>query len=227
VTEPLVRVERLVKRYDGRAVVDGLDLTVAGGEIVALLGRNGAGKTTTVEIVEGYRSPDGGVVRVFGLDPRRAGTRIKPRLGLMLQSGELYSQITVVEAIELFAAFYPHPLHSRGLLEQVGLDAVATRRYRTLSGGERQRLNLAIALVGRPELAILDEPTAALDAAARLRTWTLLREMREQGAGILFTTHLLEEAEQLSDRIAIIDGGRLVAIGTAADLRRFGAHRPN
>ncbi len=225
-TEPLVLVERLVKRYDGRAVVDGLDLAVGPGEIVALLGRNGAGKTTTVEIIEGYRSPDGGVVRVFGLDPRRHGSRIKPRLGLMLQAGELYSQVEVLEAIELFAAFYPHPLDSRRLLEQVGLEAVATRRYRGLSGGERQRLNLAIALVGRPELAILDEPTAALDAAARLRTWELLRELRERGAAILFTTHLLEEAEQLSDRVAIIDAGKVVASGSAAELRRFGAQGP-
>jgi ABC-2 type transport system ATP-binding protein len=226
VTEPLVLVEQLVKRYDGRAAVDGLDLSVGSGEIVALVGRNGAGKTTTVEIIEGYRSPDGGVVRVFGLDPRRDGSRIKPRLGLMLQSGELYSQVEVREAIELFAAFYPHPLDPRHLLEQVGLETVATTRYRSLSGGERQRLNLAIALVGRPELAILDEPTAALDAAARLRSWTLLRELREQGTGILLTTHLLEEAEQLCDRIAIIDAGKLVAIGTPAELRRLAAERP-
>ena len=226
-SEPLVRVEQLVKRYDGRAVIDGLDLAVHPGEIVALLGRNGAGKTTTVEIIEGYRRADDGVVRVFGLDPRRDGARVKPRLGLMLQSGELYSQVEALEAIELFAAFYPHPLEPRLLLRQVGLEAVARRRYRRLSGGERQRLNLAIALVGRPELAILDEPTAALDAAARHATWKLLRELREQGAAILLTTHLLEEAEHLSDRIAIIDAGKLVGIGSAAELRQLGRQGPD
>ncbi len=226
-SDPLVQVEQLIKRYDGRAVVDGLDLTVHAGEIVALLGPNGAGKTTTVEIIEGYRSPDGGAVRVFGLDPRRDGALVKPRLGLMLQSGELYSQVKVLEAIELFAAFYPRPLDPRRLLEQLGLEALATRRYRRLSGGERQRLNLAIALVGRPELAILDEPTAALDAAARQRTWQLLRELREQGAAVLLTTHLLEEAEELCDRMLIVDAGRLVADGSPAELRRLGGPGPD
>ncbi len=226
-SDPLVQVEQLIKRYDGRAVVDGLDLTVHAGEIVALLGPNGAGKTTTVEIIEGYRSPDGGAVRVFGLDPRRDGALVKPRLGLMLQSGELYSQVKVLEAIELFAAFYPRPLDPRRLLEQLGLEALATKRYRRLSGGERQRLNLAIALVGRPELAILDEPTAALDAAARQRTWQLLRELREQGAAVLLTTHLLEEAEELCDRMLIIDAGRLVADGSPAALRRLGGPGPD
>ncbi|MDQ3871232.1 MAG: ABC transporter ATP-binding protein [Chloroflexota bacterium] len=226
-SDPLVQVAQLVKRYDGRAVVDGLDLTVHAGEIVALLGPNGAGKTTTVEIIEGYRSPDGGAVRVFGVDPRRDGALVKPRLGLMLQSGELYSQVKVLEAIELFAAFYPRPLDPRRLLEQLGLEPLATKRYRRLSGGERQRLNLGIALVGRPELAILDEPTAALDAAARQRTWQLLRELREQGTAVLLTTHLLEEAEELCDRILIIDAGRLVADGTPAELRRLGGPGPD
>jgi ABC-2 type transport system ATP-binding protein len=219
VSDPVVRVDRLVKRYDGYPVVDRVSLTVRPGEILALLGPNGAGKTTTVEIIEGYRAPDEGTVRVFGLDPRTHGSRIKPRLGLMLQNGELYSQIRVREAVKLFAAFYPLPLEPHALLHQVGLENVAGRRYRTLSGGERQRLNLALALVGRPELVILDEPTSAMDAAARHGTWELLRELRERGATILLTTHLLEEAEQLADRIAILNHGRLVASGTSRQIR--------
>jgi ABC-2 type transport system ATP-binding protein len=218
-SDPVVRVDRLVKRYEGYPVVDRLSLSVRSGEILALLGPNGAGKTTTVEIIEGYRAPDEGTVRVFGLDPRTHGSRIKPRLGLMLQNGELYSQIRVREAVALFAAFYPLPLEPRALLQQVGLENVAGRRYRTLSGGERQRLNLALALVGRPELAILDEPTSAMDPAARQATWQLLRELRERGCTILLTTHLLEEAEQLADRIAILNHGRLVASGTSRQIR--------
>lgn len=215
-----IELERLTKRYDGRVVVDELDLTIAQGELFALLGPNGAGKTTTVEIVEGYRKPDGGSVRVFGHDPRRDARRVRPSLGLMLQSGGLYSQLRPIEALELFAAFYPDPLEPVHLLAQVGLERVARTRYRDLSGGERQRLSLALAIVGRPRLAILDEPTGAMDAQARRETWGVLRELRESGTTILLTTHLLDEAETLADRVAIIDHGRLVALGTPADLRR-------
>jgi ABC-2 type transport system ATP-binding protein len=225
-SDPVVRVERLVKRYDGYPVLDRVELTVRPGEIVALLGPNGAGKTTTVEIIEGYRTPDEGSVRVFGLDPRRHSRRVKPRMGLMLQNGELYSQIRVREAVALFAAFYPLPLEPHALLQQVGLEGVASRRYRTLSGGERQRLNLALALVGRPELMILDEPTSAMDAAARHNTWDLLRELRQRGSAILMTTHLLEEAEQVADRIAILNHGRLVASGTSRQIRESAPEGP-
>ena len=213
-------LERLTKRYGGETVVDELDLTVASGELFALLGPNGAGKTTTVEIIEGYRRPDGGTVRVFGHDPRRDGGRIRPQLGLMLQSGGLYSQLRPIEAVELFAAFYPDPLDPAQLLAQVGLARAARTRYRDLSGGERQRLSLALAIVGRPRLAILDEPTGAMDAQARRETWRVLRELRERGTTILLTTHLLDEAEALADRVAILDRGRLVALGTPAELRR-------
>jgi ABC-2 type transport system ATP-binding protein len=216
---PAVEIAGLVKRYGGRAVVDGLDLTVRQGEIIALLGPNGAGKTTTVEIVEGYRTPDGGEVRVLGLDPRRDASRLRARVGIMLQRAELYSQIRVLEAVRLFAAFYASALQPGMLVEQVGLAPRANDRYRTLSGGERQRLALALAIVGRPELAILDEPTAAMDVAARRSTWELLRALRAEGATILLTTHLLEEAEALADRVAIIDAGRLVGLGTPAELR--------
>jgi ABC-2 type transport system ATP-binding protein len=220
-------LERLTKRYDGRAVVDELDLTVRRGELFALLGPNGAGKTTTVEMIEGYRRPDGGTVRVLGYDPRREGGRLRPNLGLMLQSGGLYSQLRPIEALELFAAFYPEPLQPIQLLAQVGLSRVARNRYRDLSGGERQRLSLALAIVGRPRLAILDEPTGAMDAQARRETWGVLRELREGGTTILLTTHLLDEAEALADRVAIIDRGRLVALGTPAELRRgMGVARP-
>ena len=215
-----IALERLVKRYEGRAVVDELDLAVRRGEIFALLGPNGAGKTTTVEIVEGYRIPDAGTVRVLGLDPRRDGGRLRPQMGLMLQSGGLYSQLRPVEALELFAAFYPTPLDPVSLLDRVGLGRVARSRYRDLSGGERQRLSLALAIIGRPRLAILDEPTAAMDAQARRDTWALLRSLRDDGTTVLFTTHLLDEAEALADRVAIIDRGRLVALGSPVELRR-------
>jgi ABC-2 type transport system ATP-binding protein len=220
VSTSAVELERLTKQYSGRVVLDALDLTIGSGELFALLGPNGAGKTTTVEIVEGYRKPDGGTVRVFGHDPRRDSGTVRPYLGLMLQSGGLYSQLRPIEALELFAAFYPDPLAPVQLLAQVGLARVARTRYRDLSGGERQRLSLALAIVGRPRLAILDEPTGAMDAQARRETWNLLRELREGGTTILLTTHLLDEAEALADRVAIIDHGRLVALGTPAELRR-------
>ncbi|MFI5261671.1 MAG: ABC transporter ATP-binding protein [Candidatus Limnocylindrales bacterium] len=218
-TSPVIEVRDLVKRYGGRAVVDGLDLTVGRGEILALLGPNGAGKTTTVETIEGFRRPDGGVVRVFGLDPRRDGPRLKPRWGLMLQRADLWNQVRVLEAVRLFAAFYPAPLDPAEVLERVGLAERRSARYRTLSGGERQRLSLALALVGRPELALLDEPTAAMDVTARRATWELLRGLRDQGTSVLLTTHLLDEADGLADRVAIMDRGRLVAVGTPAELR--------
>jgi ABC-2 type transport system ATP-binding protein len=221
-TRPVVEVRGLVKRYGDRAVVDGLDLTVAPGEIVAVLGPNGAGKTTTVETIEGHRRPDGGSVRVFGLDPRRDGARIRPRCGVMLQRADLWNQARVIEAVRLFAAFYPHALDPGEVLGQVGLADRRDARYRTLSGGERQRLALAVAVVGRPELAILDEPTASMDVTARHATWDLLRRSRDDGASVLLTTHLLEEAEQLADRVAIIDRGRMLAAGTPAELRDGG-----
>ncbi|MFI5255044.1 MAG: ABC transporter ATP-binding protein, partial [Candidatus Limnocylindrales bacterium] len=214
-----IEIAGLVKRYDGRAVVDGLDLTVGRGEILALLGPNGAGKTTTVEIVEGFRRPDGGAVRVLGLDPRRDGRELRARVGVMLQRADLYSQIRVLEAVRLFAAFYATPLDAGPLLEQVGLAGRSGDRYRSLSGGERQRLGLALAIVGRPELAILDEPTAAMDVTARRATWEVLRGLRAGGATVVVTTHLLEEADALADRVAIIDHGRLVGLGTPDELR--------
>ncbi|HVQ21829.1 MAG TPA: ABC transporter ATP-binding protein [Candidatus Saccharimonadia bacterium] len=214
----------LVKRYDGRTVVDGLDLTVARGDILAMLGPNGAGKTTTIEIIEGYRRPDEGTVEVLGLDPRADRAALRARVGVMLQRADLYNQVRVLEAVRLFAAFYAAPLSPVVLLDQVGLADRADDRYRTLSGGERQRLNLALALVGRPELIILDEPTAAMDVAARRSTWDLLQALRANGTTVVLTTHLIEEAEALADRVAIIDGGRLVACGSPTELRAIGGY---
>jgi ABC-2 type transport system ATP-binding protein len=225
-TGPAIEIRGLVKRYGGRAVVDGLDLTVERGEIVAVLGPNGAGKTTTVEILEGYRRADEGEVAVLGLDPQADRAELRAQVGVMLQRAELYNQIRVLEAVRLFAAFYRAPLAPGVILDRVGLAERAGDRYRTLSGGERQRLNLALAVVGRPELAILDEPTAAMDVVARRSTWDLLRGLRADGATILLTTHLIDEAEALADRVAIIDAGQLVACGAPAELRSAGPTRP-
>jgi ABC-2 type transport system ATP-binding protein len=162
-------------------------------------------------------------VRVFGLDPRRDGERVRARCGVMLQRADLWNQVRVLEAVHLFAAFYRHPLEPADVLELVGLRDRQAARYRTLSGGERQRLSLALAVVGRPDLAILDEPTAAMDVTARRATWDLLRRSRADGASVLLTTHLLEEAELLADRVVIIDRGRVVAAGSPAELRGGGS----
>jgi len=219
---PAISIRALVKRYDGRAVVDRLDLDVRRGEILALLGPNGAGKTTTVEILEGYRRPDAGEVRVLGLDPARDGRALRARIGLMLQGGGVYPQARPREILALFARFYADPRHPDELLDLVGLREAATNRYRVLSAGQRQRLGLALALVGRPELALLDEPTAGMDPAAKAATRALIADLRASGVTILLTTHELADVERLADRVAIIDRGRLVALGTTAELTAGG-----
>lgn len=210
--EAAVTVRDLVKTYGDRLAVNHLSLDVRHGETLALLGPNGAGKTTTVEILEGYRRPDGGLVRVLGLDPVLQGEQMKRRIGVMLQEGGLYPAITPPEALALFARFYPHPRDIRELLELVGLREAATTRYRRLSGGQKQRLMLALALLPRPELLFLDEPTAGMDPQARRSTWDIIRGLHDEGATIVLTTHYLEEAERLADRVAIMDAGRLVAL---------------
>ncbi len=216
--EPAIEIRGLVKRYGALTAVDGLDLTVYAGETLALLGPNGAGKTSTVECLEGYRRPDGGTVRVLGLDPVDDGHQLRRRMGLMLQEGGLYPTAQPAELLRLFAAFHPAPLDPEDLLLRVGLDGSRRTRIRDLSGGQAQRLNLALALVGRPEILFLDEPTAGLDPAARRLTWDLVREVRADGVTVVLTTHLLDEAEELADRVAIIDRGQLVALGTPDEL---------
>ena len=215
-----VEVAGLLKRYDGRAAVDGLDLRVARGEIVALLGRNGAGKTTTVEIIEGYREPDAGTVRVLGLDPRRDGAVIRPRLGVMLQRGELYGQIRVREAVELFAAFYDDPLDPGALLDQLSLGALADRRYRALSGGERARLDLALALIGRPDVAILDEPTAALGVKEAGVVLRYIAQARARGLGVVFITHNVHHAYPVGDRFTLLNRGRSYGTFAKSEISR-------
>jgi ABC-2 type transport system ATP-binding protein len=221
---PAVDVRGLVKAYNGRAVVDGLTFSVKAGEVFALLGPNGAGKTTTVEILEGYRRSDEGSVRVLGLDPGRQGGKLKPKIGLMLQQGGLFPQITAREALRLFAAFYPQADDPDALLEQLKLADVASTRYRQLSGGQKQRLSLGLALVGRPQLVFLDEPTAAMDPQARRATWTIIRTLQDRGTTVLLTTHFMDEAEQLANRVAIVDRGKLVALDSPEGLRRSVAH---
>jgi ABC-2 type transport system ATP-binding protein len=217
---PAVEVAGLTKAYGDRTVVRDLSFRIAAGEVFALLGPNGAGKTTTVEIVEGYRRPDRGSINVLGVDPAHAGRDHRARVGLMLQGGGgIEPRMTAREVVGLHARFHAAPRDPDELLRVVGLSgAAATTRFRRLSGGERQRLSLALALVGRPAVAILDEPTAGMDVEARAATRELLRDLRDDGTAILLTSHDLADVERVADRIAIIDRGRLVAIGPPDDL---------
>jgi ABC-2 type transport system ATP-binding protein len=216
---PAIEARGLVKQYGGRAVLDGVDLAVRPGEIVALLGPNGAGKTTTIEIVEGYRRPDDGVVRVLGADPITGGPALHARVGLMLQGGGLDPRSTPREVLRLYAAFHDGAREPDGLLREVGLgEGVARTRIRRLSGGERQRLALALALVGEPEVLLLDEPTAGMDPEAKAATRALVAGLRDAGRAILLTTHDLGDVERLADRVVILAGGRVVAKGTPAEL---------
>jgi ABC-2 type transport system ATP-binding protein len=217
-------VRGLVKRYDGRAAVDGISLGVARGQVFGLLGPNGAGKTTTVETLEGYRTADCGSVRVLGLDPIADGAALRPRIGVMLQEGGLYPGVRPLEALRLFAGFYDDPDDPQRLLELVRLRDVERTYVRRLSGGQCQRLSLALALVGRPELVFLDEPTAGMDPHARATTWQLIRELRDAGVTVVLTTHHMDEAEHLCDRLAILDRGRIVLEGTPAEITRAGAN---
>ena len=221
---PAVQVSGLVKRYGDRQAVDGLSLTVARGEVVALLGPNGAGKTTTIEICEGFRRPDAGEVQVLGLDPLRDGAALKPRVGVMLQDGVgAYTGARAGELVRLFAAYARQPQDPAALLDRVGLTDVVATPVRRLSGGQKQRLSLALALVGRPELVFLDEPTAGMDPQARRGTWELVKQLRADGVSVVLTTHFLDEAEYLADNVVVIDMGRLVASGSPAELARSGA----
>ena len=211
-------VEMLNKSYGSNRVVDDLSFTVRAGEIFALLGPNGVGKTTTIETLEGYRVPDNGTVRVLGLDPLRQGRELKPRIGVMLQQDGLYPGLSAREVLNLFAGYYEKPRAVDELLARVGLVEAARTRYRRLSGGQKRRLALAVALVGNPQLVFLDEPTTGMDPQARLATWDIVRELKRSGVTVLLTTHLMDEAERLADRVAIIDHGRLIALDTPAGL---------
>ena len=215
---PAIAVDGLTKRYGDRAVVDGVSLEVLPGELVALLGPNGAGKTTTVEIIEGYRTGDTGRVHVLGSDPGSGGPALRARVGLMLQGGGFDPRARPRETLRQYGQFHEHPRDADELLDLVGLQAVARTRYRRLSGGERQRLGLAVALVGRPEVMILDEPTAGMDPEARAQTRAIVSDLRDSGVAVLLTSHDLVDVERLADRIAILDAGRIVASGTPAQL---------
>ncbi len=215
---PVVEIEDLRKTYDGRAVVDGVSLTVEPGEILGVLGRNGAGKTTTVECAVGLRRPDGGRVRVLGVDPRAERARVQQVVGVQLQGVYVHMSLTVRELVRMYRSFYGGGLDPDGLVERLGLGEVRDTRAENLSGGQYQRLNIALALVGRPRLAVLDELTTGLDPAARREMWRLLEELREDGITMILVSHVMEEAERLSDRIAVLDAGRLVALDSPAGL---------
>ncbi|MFJ2646793.1 ABC transporter ATP-binding protein [Streptomyces sp. NPDC087420] len=221
--EPVVEIRGLIKRYGGKTAVDGLDLRIGAGTVTAVLGPNGAGKTTTVEICEGYRRPDAGTVRVLGLDPVADAARLRPRIGVMLQSGGVYSGARAGEMLRHMARLHAHPLDVDTLIERLGLGDCGRTAYRRLSGGQQQRLALALAVVGRPELVFLDEPTAGLDPQARRSTWDLVRELRAAGVGVVLTTHFMDEAEQLADDVVIVNAGRVIAQGSPEDLCRGGA----
>ena len=222
---PAIEVADLVVRYGSFTAVDHISFVAESGNVVALLGPNGAGKTSTVETLEGYRRPSGGTVRVLGLDPVDDHARVVPRIGVMLQRGGVYPGMSPREALHLFAAYYDEPDDPESLIELVGLRAVAGTPWRRLSGGEQQRLSLALALVGRPAVAFLDEPTAGVDPAGRLAIRAVIARLRDDGVCVLLTTHDLDEAERLADHLIIVDRGTVVADGTPTELMRAGAGR--
>jgi ABC-2 type transport system ATP-binding protein len=217
------RLRGVTKRYGSTTAVSGLDLEVHQAEVLALLGPNGAGKTTTVEMCEGFLKPDEGTIEVLGMDPFADNAKLRARIGVMLQGGGGYPAARAGEMLELVAAYAADPLDPRWLLDTLGLTDAARTTYRRLSGGQQQRLALACALVGRPELVFLDEPTAGMDAHARLVVWELIDDLRRDGVTVVLTTHQLKEAEELADRLVIIDHGVPVAAGTPAELMRSGA----
>lgn len=215
---PAVQVAHLVRRYGPRTAVDGVDLTAARGAVTALLGPNGAGKTTTVECCTGLRRPDAGQVRVLGLDPRADRRALAPRVGVMLQDGGLPAAVPAGRVLAHVAAMHARPRPIAELESALGLSDFARTPVRRLSGGQRQRLALAVAVVGRPEVAFLDEPGAGLDPQARLAVWDLVRELRDAGTAVVLTTHQMTEAETLADRVVVIDRGRVLAAGTVPEL---------
>jgi ABC-2 type transport system ATP-binding protein len=216
--EPVIQVVDLHKHYGDVHAVDGVSFDVAGGEIFGILGPNGAGKTTTVECVAGLRTADAGTVRVLGADPQSDPASVREVLGVQLQESALHAKITVAEALHLYASFYAHPADPEELIEVLDLGSSRDKGYGKLSGGQKQRLSIALALVGNPKVAILDELTTGLDPAARRATWDFVERVRERGVTILLVTHFMDEAERLCDRLVVIDYGRIVAQGSPAEL---------
>ena len=216
--EVAVEVRGLVKRYDGRAVVDGLDLVARPGAVTAVLGPNGAGKTTTIECCEGLRSPDGGTVRVLGRNPVADARALRPRVGVMLQDGGLPTGVRALELLRHVAAMYAAPRPVDELAERLGLHGFARTTVRRLSGGQRQRVALAAAVVGRPDVVFLDEPSAGMDPQSRRAVWDLVRELRADGVAIVLTTHLMDEAADLADHVNVVDRGRVIASGSVREL---------
>jgi ABC-2 type transport system ATP-binding protein len=214
----IIEVADLGKRYGPKVAVDDVSFTVEEGEIFGILGPNGAGKTTTVECVEGMRVPDRGTIRVDGLDPRRDRAALRQLMGVQLQESQLPDRIKVREALDLYSSFYPNPADWRELMARLGLEEQRNAEFAKLSGGQKQRLSVALALVGRPRIAVLDELTTGLDPQARRDTWDLIEGIRDSGVTVLLVTHFMEEAERLCDRLAVIDAGRVVAIDTPAGL---------
>ena len=210
-------------RYGDVTAVDGLSVDVHLGEVTAVVGPNGAGKTTTLETCEGYRRPQHGTVRVLGLDPIADAAQLRPRVGVMLQSGGAWPGVRAAEALRHAASLHAHPLDVDALVERLGLGACGSTPYRRLSGGQQQRLGLAMAVIGRPELVVLDEPTAGLDPQGRRSVWDLVAEMRAAGVTVVLSTHYLDEAEQLADRVVVIDHGQVIASGSPAELSARGS----
>ena len=217
-TAPVIRVRGLTKRYGDVQAVDGIDFDVAKGEVFGLLGPNGAGKTTTVEILEGLREHDGGEVSVLGVDVARDAEAIKPRIGVSLQTAAMYPKLTVAELIDLFRSFYPKSRPTDEVIEALELGERRNARSQELSGGQRQRLAVALSLVNDPELVFLDEPTTGLDPAARRSLWDIIEGLKADGRSVLLTTHYMEEAEILCDRLAIMDHGRILEMGRVEEL---------
>jgi len=215
---PVIEVAGLTKRYGGQAVVDGISFHVDRGEIFGILGPNGAGKTTAVECMEGLRRRDDGQVRILGLDPKTDGHRLHQRIGVQLQETQLQDKLKVREALELYASFYPDPADWRELLERWGLGGKSNARFGKLSGGQKQRLFIALALVGNPEVVFLDELTAGLDPGARRATWDLIAQVRDSGVTVVLVSHFMDEVEELCDRVAIFERGRIAALDTPAGL---------
>lgn len=215
---PVIVVDDLTKRYDGKTVVDHVSFSVEEGEIFAILGPNGAGKTTTVESIAGLRTPDSGGIEVFGFNPLKDRAEVRALLGVQLQESRFQDRVKVREVVETFASFYEEPLDVGELLERLDLSEKADTLYSRLSGGQQQRVSIAVALVGRPRVVILDELTTGLDPRARREAWGLVEQLRDSGVTVVLVTHFMEEAERLADRLGLIDEGRLVALDTPRGL---------